>query len=75
MATLDLTTQSNIQLELLLAKEQKFQKALSKVLIQVEQICQEELDMSLDQVCEAYEYSNDRLKALESEMQSRMKNN
>lgn len=71
MKTLDLTTQSDIQLELLLAREEKMVKAISNILIEIDKVCIEEMGMNLEQLLEANDWSIDRLKALKSEMEHR----
>ena len=68
---MDLTTQSDIQLELLLAREEKMAKAISNILIEIDKVCIEEMGMNLEQLLEANEWSIDRLKALKSEMEHR----
>jgi exonuclease VII small subunit len=73
MPTLDLTTQSDIQLELLLAKEQNMLNSFANVLNKLEAICQDQMDLTLDQVLEFYEYSIDRMKALQEEISHRQK--
>jgi len=71
MKTLDLTTQSDIQLELLLAKEEKMAKAISNILIEIDKVCMEETGMKLDQLLEANDWSIDSIKALKSEIEHR----
>lgn len=71
MKTLDLTTRSDIQLELLLAREEKMAKSISNILIEIDKICMEETGMKLDHLLEARDWSTDSIKALKSEMEYR----
>jgi hypothetical protein len=71
MKTLDLSTQTDIQLELLLVREEKMAKAISNILIEIDKVCMEEMDMNLEQLLEANDWSIDRLKSLRSEMEHR----
>ena len=71
MTKLDLTTQSDIQLEMLLAREENMVKAISNILREVDKVCMEEMNMTLDQLLEANDWSIDRLNALKSEMKHR----
>ena len=71
MNKLELNTQTDIQLELLLAKEQKFINAINNILIEIDKVCKEDMQMTYDQLLEAYEYSTDRLNALNTEMVDR----
>ena len=68
MKSLDLTTQSDIQLELLLAREKNMLESFNFLLDKIEAVCKEDMDLTLEQVLEYYEYSNDRLTALQTEM-------
>lgn len=71
MTKLDLSTQSNIQLELLLAKEENMMKGITNILKEIDKVCLEEIDMNLEELLEAHDWSIDRLKALKSEMEHR----
>jgi hypothetical protein len=71
MTKLDLSTQSNIQLELLLAKEENMIKGITNILKEIDKICSEEIDMTLEQLLEANDWSIDRLKALQLEIKDR----
>ena len=71
MNKLDLSTQSNIQLELLLAKEENMMKGITNILKEIDKVCLEEIDMNLEELLEAHDWSIDRLKALKSEMEHR----
>jgi hypothetical protein len=71
MTKLDLSTQSNIQLELLLAKEENMIKGITNILKEIDKICLEEIDMTLEQLLEANDWSIDRLKALQLEIKDR----
>lgn len=72
MNKLDLSTQSNIQLELLLAKEENMMKGITNILKEIDKVCLEEIDMTLEKLLEAHDWSIDRLKALKSEMEHRV---
>jgi hypothetical protein len=71
MTKLDLSTQSNIQLELLLAKEESMMKGITNILKEIDKVCLEEIDMTLEQLLEANDWSIDRLKALQLEIKDR----
>jgi hypothetical protein len=71
MTKLELSTQSNIQLELLLAKEENMMKGITNILIEIDKVCLEKIDMNLAELLEAHDWSIDRLKALKSEMEHR----
>jgi hypothetical protein len=71
MTKLDLSTQSNIQLELLLAKEENMIKGITNILKEIDKVCLEEIDMTLEQLLEAHDWSIDRLKALQLEIKDR----
>jgi hypothetical protein len=71
MTKLDLSTQSNIQLELLLAKEENMIKGITNILKEIDKVCLEEIDMTLEQLLEANDWSIDRLKALQLEIKDR----
>jgi hypothetical protein len=71
MTKLGLSTQSNIQLELLLAKEENMIKGITNILKEIDKICLEEIDMTLEQLLEANDWSIDRLKALQLEIKDR----
>ena len=57
MTKLDLSTQSNIQLELLLAKEENMIKGITNILKEIDKVCLEEIDMTLEQLLEANDWS------------------
>lgn len=71
MNRLNLSTQSNIQLELLMAKEEKILKDFNRLLNKLEKICQADMDLTLEQVLEYHEYSLDRMIALRKEIEAR----
>ena len=73
MNKLDLSTQSNIQLELLLAKEENMMKGITNILKEIDKVCLEEIDMTLQELLEAHDWSIDRLKALQTEIKDREK--
>ena len=73
MNKLDLSTQSNIQLELLLAKEENMMKGITNILKEIDKVCLEEIDMTLEELLEAHDWSIDRLKALQTEIKDREK--
>lgn len=71
MNKLDLSTQSNIQLELLLAKEENMMKGITNILKEIDKVCLEEIDMTLQELLEAHDWSIDRLNALQTEIKDR----
>ena len=73
MTKLELSTQSNIQLELLLAKEENMMKGITNILKEIDKVCLEEIDMTLEELLEAHDWSIDRLKALQTEIKYREK--
>lgn len=73
MNKLELSTQSNIQLELLLAKEENMMKGITNILKEIDKVCLEEIDMTLEELLEAHDWSIDRLKALQTEIKDREK--
>ncbi len=70
--TLDLSTQSDIQLELLLAREENALKAFTRIFAKVDDIFMDELGMNMQKAFEIQDYSLDRVKALREEMVSRL---
>ena len=71
MKKLDLSTQSDIQLELLLAKEEKTIKSIYNILAEIDKVCMEEMGMTLEQLYEANDWTIDRVNSLKSEMEHR----
>lgn len=71
MATKSLSSASNIELELLMAKEEKLLKNFNALLNKLEEICQANMDLTLEQVLEYHEYSLDRMIALRKEIEAR----
>ena len=71
MKTLDLSTQTDIQLELLVAREENTIKSINNILTKIDEVCMEEAGMTLQQLYEANDWAIDRLNALKSEMEHR----
>jgi hypothetical protein len=71
MKTLDLSTQTDIQLELLVVREEKTIKSINNILTKIDEVCMEEMGMTLEQLFEANDWAMDRLNALKSEMEHR----
>ena len=71
MKALDLSTQSSIQLAKLQAEEESNIKNITKILALVDEMCQAEAGMSLDQLIDSYDYCIERLNVIKSEKQDR----
>jgi hypothetical protein len=54
-----------------LAKEENMMKGITNILKEIDKVCLEEIDMNLEELLEAHDWSIDRLKALKSEMEHR----
>jgi flagellin-specific chaperone FliS len=74
MKALDLSTQSIVQLAKLEAEQQQNIKNITRILAKVDEMCQEEADMSLDQLIDCYDYCIERLDALSKEKKFRLDN-
>lgn len=71
MAAKPLSSASNIELELLMAKEEQLLKSFNRLLIKLDEVCKEAMDLTLVQVLEAHEYSLDKMIALRKEIKAR----
>ena len=71
MNVLDLSTQTDMQLELLVAREEKTINAINNILTKIDEVCMEEMGMTLEQLFETNDWAMDRLNALKSEMEHR----
>jgi hypothetical protein len=72
MKGLKLSTQSDIQLAKLEAEQQQNIKNITRILAKVDEMCQEEADMSLDQLIDNYDYCMERLEAIKHEKVERI---
>ena len=68
---INLSEKSNIELELLSAKEEKILKSLTAMYHKIDALCKEEMDLTLQDFLESYEYSLARIVALEQEIEKR----
>ena len=71
MNVLNLSTQTDMQLELLVAREEKTINAINNILTKIDEVCMEEMGMTLEQLFETNDWAMDRLNALKSEMEHR----
>ena len=71
MKALDLSTQSSIQLAKLQAEQESNIKNITGILALVDEMCQAEAGMSLDQLIDSYDYCIERLNVIKSEKQDR----
>ena len=71
MNVLDLSTQTDMQLELLVAREEKTINAINNILTKIDEVCMEEMGMTLEQLLEVNDYAIDRLNTLKSEIKDR----
>ena len=71
MKTLDLSTQTNIQLEILVAEEEQIIKSINNILTKIDEVCIEEMGMNLEKLYEAADWAIDRLNTLKSEIEYR----
>jgi len=72
MKGLKLSTQSDMQLAKLQAEQQQNINNITKILIKVDEMCQEEADMSLDELLDNYDYCMERLEAIKHEKVERI---
>ena len=71
MNVLNLSTQTDMQLELLVAREEKTINAINNILTKIDEVCMEEMSMNLEQLLEVNDYAIDRLNTLKSEIKDR----
>lgn len=71
MNVLDLSTQTDMQLELLVAREEKTINAINNILTKIDEVCMEEMGITLQQLLEINDYAIDRLNTLKSEIKDR----
>ena len=71
MNVLDLSTQTDMQLELLVAREEKTINSINNILTKIDEVCMEEMGMTLQQLLEINDWAIDRLNALKSEIKDR----
>ena len=71
MAGKPLSSASNIELELLIAREESLLKSFNTLLNKLEEICQANMDLTLKQVLDTHNYSLDKMIALRKEIESR----
>lgn len=71
MNVLNLSTQTDMQLELLVAREEKTINAINNILTKIDEVCMEEMSMTLEQLLEVNDYAIDRLNTLKSEIKDR----
>jgi hypothetical protein len=74
MKALDLSTQSIVQLAKLEAEQQQNIKNITRILAKVDEMCQEEADMSLDQLIDSWDYCIERLAVISKEKEFRLGN-
>ena len=74
MKTLDLSTQTNLQLEILVAEEEQLIKSINNILTKIDEVCIEEMGMNLEKLYEAADWAIDRLNTLKSEIEYRKSN-
>jgi len=72
MKGLKLSTQTNVQLAKLKAEQQQNINNITKILIKVDEMCQEESGMSLDELIDNYDYCIERLNAIKEEEKDRI---
>lgn len=68
MNKLDLSEVSNIELELLMAREAKLLATFDRLWDKIEAICKEEMDLTHQEALDFHDYSLDRMMALEQEL-------
>jgi hypothetical protein len=71
MKALDLSTQSTIQLEILQTEQESNIKNITKILSLVDEMCQAQAGMSLDQLIDSYDYCIEKLNIIKTEKESR----
>lgn len=74
MKTLDLSTQTDMQLELLVAREENTIKSINNILTKIDEVCMEEAGLTLQQLLALNDSASDRLNALKSEIKDRANN-
>ena len=74
MKALDLSTQSIVQLAKLEAEQQQNIKNITRILAKVDEMCQEEAGMSLDQLIDGWDYCIERLAVISKEKEFRLGN-
>lgn len=67
----DLSQLSNIQLELELIREEKFQRNFEQVFHKLQSICQEECDLSVEDLLEHLKLSSLKVAVYQREVESR----
>ena len=73
MNTLDLSTQTTVQLAILEAEEQQHIKNITNILSEIDKMCRERAGVSLDTLIINYDNCIDRLDAINKEQQCRNK--
>jgi hypothetical protein len=68
---INLSEKSNIELELLSAREEQILKTYTRIYHKIDALCKEETDLTLERFLESYEYCLDKLKALKEEIKER----
>lgn len=68
----DLSQLSNIQLELELVREEKFQKNFEQVFYKLQAICEEECDLSVEDLLEHLKLSSLKVAVYKQELKSRI---
>ncbi len=71
MKALDLSTQSTIQLEILQTEQESNIKNITKILSLVDEMCQAQAGMSLDELIDSYDYCIEKLNIIKTEKESR----
>jgi hypothetical protein len=71
MNVLDLSTQTDMQLELLVAREEKTINSINNILTKIDKVCMEEMGITLQQLLEINDYAIDRHNTLKSEIKDR----
>lgn len=74
MNTLNLKTQTPIQLAKLEAEQQQHINNITKILSEVDKLCQEKADMSLNELIKNYDNCIERLDTINKEKQYRVFN-
>ena len=74
MNNVNLGEVSNIELELLIARESKLLKNFERVLNKIEAICKEEMDLTHQETLDLYDYTLTRMEVLKQEYQIREAN-
>jgi hypothetical protein len=74
MKGLKLSTQTNVQLAMLEAEQQQNINNITRILAKVDEMCQEESGMSLDELIDNYDYCIERINAIKEEKKFRLDN-